>query len=151
MRKLLAITRECLLVLNSRDRRIFWFIVAIQCFLALLDLIGVVIIGIVGSLSIQGIQSKTPQGKTLSVLEFLNISDFPLQTQVTILTLLAVVALLLKTVLSMIFTKRILNFLSDRGSDTASNLVDKLLGEPLTSIHSRDSHDIEYAIGDYES
>ena len=84
MRKLLAITRECLLVLNSRDRRIFWFIVAIQCFLALLDLIGVVIIGIVGSLSIQGIQSKTPQGKTLSVLEFLNISDFPLQTQVTI-------------------------------------------------------------------
>ena len=147
MRKLLAITRECLLVLNSRDRRIFWFIVAIQCFLALLDLIGVVIIGIVGSLSIQGIQSKTPQGKTLSVLEFLNISDFPLQTQVTILTLLAVVALLLKTVLSMIFTKRILNFLSDRGSDTASNLVDKLLGEPLTSIHSRDSHDIEYAIG----
>ena len=47
----------------------------------------------------------------------------------------------------MIFTKRILNFLSDRGSDTASNLVDKLLGEPLTSIHSRDSHDIEYAIG----
>ncbi len=147
MRKLLAITRECLLVLNSRDRRIFWFIVAIQCFLALLDLIGVVIIGIVGSLSIQGIQSKTPQGKTLSALEFLNISGLPLQTQVTVLTLLAVVALLLKTILSMVFTKRILNFLSDRGSDTAANLVDKLLSEPLTSIHSRDSHDIEYAIG----
>jgi ABC-type multidrug transport system fused ATPase/permease subunit len=147
VRKLLAITRECLLVLNSRDRRIFWFIVAIQCFLALLDLIGVVIIGIVGSLSIQGIQSKTPQGKTLSALEFLNISGLPLQTQVTVLTLLAVVALLLKTILSMVFTKRILNFLSDRGSDTAANLVDKLLSEPLTSIHSRDSHDIEYAIG----
>ncbi len=147
MRKLLAITRECLLVLNPKDRRIFWVIVAIQCFLALLDLIGVVIIGIVGSLSIQGIQSKTPQGKSLAVLEFFNISEFPLQTQVTILTLLAVVALLLKTVLSMIFTRKILNFLSNRGSDAASNLVAKLLGEPLTSIQSKDSHDIEYAIG----
>jgi ABC-type multidrug transport system fused ATPase/permease subunit len=105
------------------------------------------VIGIIGSLTIQGVQSRSPQGKTLEVLKVLQLSEFSLQAQVAALTVFAVVVLLMKTVLTMVLTKKILNFLSRRGSDTASILVEKLIGEPLTSVQNRDSHDIEYAIG----
>jgi len=147
MSKLIDITRECLQILNRRDRKIYWIIVIVQCFLAILDLIGVMVIGIIGSLTIQGVQSRSPQGKTLEVLKVLQLSEFSLQAQVAALTVFAVVVLLMKTVLTMVLTKKILNFLSRRGSDTASILVEKLIGEPLTSVQNRDSHDIEYAIG----
>lgn len=147
MSKLVAITRECLRILNRRDRKVYWIIIVVQCFLAILDLIGVMVIGIIGSLTIQGVQSRNPQGKTLEVLEVLQLSEFSLQVQVASLTTFAVIVLLVKTVLTMVLTKKILNFLSRRGSETASKLVEKLIGEPLTSVQARESHDIEYAIG----
>ena len=48
-----------------------------QVLLSLLDVIGVAIIGIIGSLSVSGSVSSSPGGRVETALNYLNIDEFP--------------------------------------------------------------------------
>ncbi len=112
-------------------------IAVILVLLSLLDLIGVALLGLVGTLSISGIQSVGPSGTVLNFLNLLRIGDVSFQTQVAILAILAAVILLVRTVLSVFFTKRILKFFALRAASITINLVDRLLRTDLHYIQSK--------------
>jgi ABC-type multidrug transport system fused ATPase/permease subunit len=110
---------------------------AIQVSLGILDLIGVAAIGMLGSLAISGVQSKQPGNRVFSVLEFLNIENSTLQFQATVLGILAAFLLLTRTLLSVLITKRIMHFLSRRGAELSSILINDLLSKSILEINSR--------------
>jgi hypothetical protein len=98
-------------IFNKRDKAKIVSISIIQIGLNILDLAGVVLIGLVGALAINGTSSRPPGDRVQTVLNFLNLDKFNLQTQVTYIAILASLILVIKTVFSVYFTRKILFFL----------------------------------------
>jgi hypothetical protein len=118
--------KQIFLLFPVKDKRKLYLVVAIQILLSFLDLAGIAAIGILGSIAVNGIQSKVAGNKVTKVLEILNIDTLPFQRQVAFLGLIAVIIFVSKTVVSIYLTRKTLLFLSRRGALIASNLVSSL-------------------------
>jgi ABC-type multidrug transport system fused ATPase/permease subunit len=110
------------------------------------DLAGVAVIGILGALAVNGIQSKGPGERVASVLELLGLSDQTFQTQVAVLGIIATLLLLGRTIFSVFFTRKTLLFLSHRGAKASSELISKLLSQSLLQIQSRTTQQTLFAV-----
>ena len=137
---------RCIRVLDYSDRRKILAITFIQISLGLLDLLGVIAIGLLGALSVTGIQNRLPGNRVSSALDLLHISEISFQAQAIVLGGLAVVLLVGRTLLSIFFTRRILFFLSRKGADMSANLIRRLLSSPLLFIQSRTTQETLYAV-----
>jgi ABC-type multidrug transport system fused ATPase/permease subunit len=133
-------------ILNRSERIKYVLVSSTQTFLGLLDLAGVAIVGAIGALAVSGVQSKTPGNKVSSILKFANLENFTLQKQIMILGAISVLLFVTKTVLAMIFTRRILFFLSLRSARISTELFNKLLGTSLPKISERTNQENLYAL-----
>ena len=133
-------------VISQTDRRKLLVVTILQISMGALDLMGVVAIGLLGALSVSGLQSNEPGDRVSSALQFLHILNLPFQTQATILCVGAVFLLVGRTVLSIFFTRRILFFLSRRGAEISANLISRLLSQPLLTVQARTTQETLYAV-----
>jgi len=134
------------LVLNASDRRKLFAVIIIQIFLGGLDLIGVALIGVIGSITINGVGSKEPGDRVQWLLDKLQIGNLEFQNQATILALLSVSILLVKTLASMFFVRKVIYFLSYRGAHLSSILVSRLLTRPLLFVQRRSNQETLFAL-----
>ena len=151
MNKLLSDWRQSAIarsmqILSRSDQRKVIAVAFVQICMAALDLLGVVAIGLLGALSVTGLQSNTPGDRVTSVLRVLHISEFPFQTQATIIGLGAIFLLVGRTILSIFFTRRIMFFLSRRGALISANLISRLLAQPLQIVQSRTTQETLFAV-----
>ena len=114
--------------------------------MGVLDLLGVVAVGLLGVLSVTGLQSQTPGIRVSTALRILNISDSPFQTQVVVISMIAVFLLVGRTVLSIFFTRRVIFFLSRRGALISANLISRLLSQPLLTVQARTTQDTLFSV-----
>lgn len=133
-------------VLPKKDQMKILMIAILQVILGGLDLLGVIAIGLLGALSVTGIQSNEPGDRVQSALNLLQISDASFQTQASILGISAVLLLVGRTLLSIFFTRRILFFLSRRGAKISANLITRLLSQPLLKVQERTTQETLYAV-----
>ena len=133
-------------ILPKSDRKKILAVTVIQIFLGTLDLLGVMALGLLGALSVSGLQSQKPGDRISSVLQILHITDSSFQTQALILGVAAVFLLVGRTILSIFFTRRILFFLSRRGAKISANLISRLLSKPLLTILERTTQETLYAV-----
>lgn len=121
-------------------------IAGIQFLLAFFDLIGIFLIGILGSVTIYGVQSKNVGVRTNKVLELLNIDDLTFHQQVVFLALLAFFFLFTKTLISGYLTKRILYFLSVKGSLLSGKLIKSIFQSNPHEVIQHRKLDLVYAV-----
>jgi ABC-type multidrug transport system fused ATPase/permease subunit len=133
-------------VLTRSDQRKVLIVIGLQISLSVLDLIGVAIVGLVGALSITGIQSQKPGNRVSSVLEVLRLSDNGLQYQVAILGIAAGLFFVTRSLLSIFISRRTLYFLSRRGAFVSSRLVFKLLSNSLLEVQKLGIQQTVYAL-----
>ncbi len=138
--------RKSYSILPPKDRAKVLLISGIQISLSVLDLLGVLAIGLLGTLSAYGIQSQKPQGRVLEVLQFLGLSESTFRSQVLLLGLGALILLVSRTVISIIFTRKILFFLGHRGARLSAQLVSRLLAQPLLFVQKRTTQEMLYAV-----
>jgi ABC-type multidrug transport system fused ATPase/permease subunit len=141
-----GVLKGAIALLPNRDRTKLSLVIVLQILLSLLDLVGVAIVGAIGALAVTGIQSRTPGGRILELLEFLNLENSTFQFQVAILGMLAASFLLTRTIFSVILTRKILFFLSRRSAILSANLASKLLRERLSFIQRRSSQQTLYSL-----
>jgi ABC-type multidrug transport system fused ATPase/permease subunit len=137
---------EALGVLSKSDKRKLVLVSFIQTMLATLDLIGVFAIGLLGALSISGIQSKQPNQQVLNALTFLQIESWTFEQQAFLLAICSVVLLVGRTILSIVFTRRILRFMSHRGAVISSRLVSQFLSQPLLIVQKWSTQQALFAV-----
>jgi ABC-type multidrug transport system fused ATPase/permease subunit len=133
-------------VLSKHDQQKIAAVILIQIFLSLLDLLGVALVGILGTLAVSGIQSDQPGSRVTSALLFLNIDQYSMQRQVAILGLLAASVLIGRTIISAIFIRKTMYFLSRRGAVVSSNLVAKLFNQSTLIVNSRSHQTTLYTV-----
>lgn len=124
-------------VLNNRDKTRFYYVMFIQIFLGLLDLLGVAIIGLLGALSLNGVQSRPPGDRISAFLRLLGLGSESFQVQAAALGVAATLILVTRTLISIILTKKILFFLSRRGALISSDLVKKMLSQSILNIQRK--------------
>ena len=138
--------RKCFALLESKDQQKLGIMAVIQLLLSLLDLLGVALVGILATLAINGIDSKAPSGKVETVLRLLQIDEFSLQKQAAILGVSAVLLLIGRTFLSVVFVRRTLFFLSRRGASLSSTLFSKVISQSLQGIQKHSIQEYLYSI-----
>ena len=117
---------EIFKLLNKDDIwKIFWLAI-IQFGVSILDLLGLLVIGVVTSLGISAI-SSTPTPTAISfVYELPLLGQLPLEPMIVWLSLFSGMLLLCKTFISAKITRRILGFLSLREALISANYVEKV-------------------------
>ncbi len=138
--------KEIARVLPDKDLKKISLVIVLQIFMGLIDLLGVALIGVLGALAVSGVQSTSPGSKVEMLLRLLNLDGLVFQTQAAILGTLAAVILISRTLISVVFTRKTLFFLSRRGAILTTNLVSKLLSEPLIRIQQNTSQDLIFAL-----
>jgi len=112
----------------------------------LLDLAGVAAIGMIGALTIRGVGSQGPGDRVANVLNFLNLENQTLQKQVAVLAIAATLLFLFRTLLSIVFTRKTLKFLSRRGAHLTTSLFSRSLNQPFLKLQSKSQQETLYAL-----
>ena len=122
------------------------FFAFIQIILSFLDLIGVALLGLVGAISISGIQTGRPSSGVSNVLEKIAISNYSFQQQVAILAIAATFVLFLRTVLSIYISRKSLFFFARKSAALSSKLTFQFLSRDLLFVQRRSSQEILFSL-----
>ncbi len=136
---------RCMNLLPKRDRKRIKLVISAQLFLSLFDLIGVASVGILGALTVRGIQSAAPGDRVSKVLELLGIQSLSFQSQVTVLGIITAGVFVFRTIASVYITRKTLLFLSRRSAEISSEQVTKILSNPRLILEERNPQEIIYA------
>lgn len=124
---------------GSNDKVKLVSIIFAQVLLSFLDLIGVIILGLVGTIAFNGIQGTSPGGLAASFLGFFQLKNLTFQQQVSILAGLAVSVLILKTILSVFFTRRTLLFFARRASLLSGRILKHIISQDFLFLAKNSS------------
>lgn len=133
-------------LLSARDRKKIFGVIAIQIIFSLLDLIGVALIGVLGALAITGVQAKAPGNRVSFVLNFLGLSDQPLQLQATVIGLLGAFFLVSKTIFSVYFVRKTVYFLARKNAEISAELLTKVLSQSLTRLRAKSMQELLFGV-----
>jgi ABC-type multidrug transport system fused ATPase/permease subunit len=133
-------------LLSREDQRKIFVVLVIQIGLGILDLMAVAFVGVLGALAVNGVQSRGPGNRVSALLKMVGLADLSFQNQVAILGGLAAFILILRTLLSIFFSRLTMFFLSRRGAIVSARLMKRLLAQPLLVVQERTAQETLYAI-----
>lgn len=143
---IVRIIRESLSLLSKRDRGLLGVITLAQIATGFLDLAGVLLIGMVSVLTISVVSDTPPPAIVQSITDRMGWGDVAPETLAAWLCLAAGFALIAKSILSAILTRRTYRFLAFRQAALSARLTASLLSRPLLEIQARASQDIAFVI-----
>lgn len=141
-----AAIRASLNLLERRDRWMLGIALSMQIATALLDLLGVALIGLVSTLSLAAIQGQEPPRAVNAIFSRLGIVDMTGGTVLAVLAGAAAALLLAKDVVGPLLISRIFAFLAHRQADFSGRLSRELLSRPLTFVQQRSSQETAAAL-----
>jgi ATP-binding cassette, subfamily B, bacterial PglK len=113
--------------------------------LGILDLIAIGLIGVLVSMAINGDESDLTN-RIRRLFDPLGSSSWDFSSLISFIAIVTALFFVLKTVLSIKFTRRILHFLSSNAAELSSRLVAKMLTRPITSLETKSSHETLYLL-----
>jgi len=138
--------KRCSKVLTRRDRRRIFLVIFLQAVLSALDFLGVIAIGVLGSMGVSIVQSKEPSSSVARVISFLGLESMAPSQQAQVIGLIALVSLVTRSIVSIYISRRIIFFLSLRGANLSADLTSKLLAQPLLFLRKRSSQQTIFAL-----
>lgn len=107
---------------------------SIQIGVSLIDVIGVMLTGLVGVISVNSLQSGLPSNAVLRVLTILGLEGQPLNRQLQILAGATILILIGKTFASIHFAKLTTRLLSSLSASTSAKILDEYLNLPFSEV-----------------
>jgi ABC-type multidrug transport system fused ATPase/permease subunit len=130
-------------LLNRRDQRILFIATGLQMLLSLLDLVGVLLLGVVAAAA-AGAAFGTPLNVSgISILSDLLPTD---TTGIIVMASIAAILLVSKSIISLLLTRRIFRFIANRQAMIAGNIAERLLSRPLLELQVRSSQETTAAL-----
>lgn len=133
-------------LLTKIEKRKISGVIAIQIFLGFLDLVAIAIVGILGALAVNGVKSSEPDSRVSLILQLVGIDKLDFRTQVAILGIGAALILIVRTIFSVYFSRKILYFLSFKASTLTGRLFSRVIQKPLLSIRAKSSQELLFAL-----
>ena len=133
-------------LLTSHDRRRLALITCVQMSTSVLDLLGVLLVGLVSALSLSALGSMPQPAIIEGTLETIGLSE---EDPVVVALLLAAIAgflLIAKSLINMLLIRRVLVFLANKQALVAGHLAAGLLSRPLLQVQQRSSQETVYTL-----
>jgi ABC-type multidrug transport system fused ATPase/permease subunit len=146
MKKYIEAVKSASSVLPKGDKSKIVTVSIVQVSLSFLDLLGIALIGVIGALSITGIQGAQVGDRSATVLRLFFLENFSLYNQVVILAVISVLILTARTLLSMYFSRRYLRFLATRSAGISSNLFAKLISQSIVEVQKRNTQETLFIV-----
>jgi len=143
LKRLLVIALK---LLSPRDRGWLIVIASLQALIGLLDLVGIVFLGALSSVVLNGLKSRSYGDRLGQFLALLKIENNDLNFQILFLASVAIVAIFSRILLSVYSSRRILRFLSIRSAQVSRKIFQKVLEEGLDFIKRRTALNTQFAI-----
>jgi ABC-type multidrug transport system fused ATPase/permease subunit len=124
-------------ILSRRDKSLSLVVVGIYALLGVLDIVAVFVIGLMGSLAVNGVSGNAPGNRVSWVLDLLGIQNQSVQSQVSMLGAIAAVILISKSISSIYLSKKTLFFLSYRAAVISKKLIIALLKRNIGAIKEK--------------
>lgn len=138
--------RTSLGLLAQRDRRLLAASVALQMATSILDLIGVMLIGLVGAMSMAAVQGDQIPKSAAVAVSALGLAGRSRSETLAIIAAAAAMFLLAKSVLSPLIMARIMRFLARRQAIVSAGLTKELLSRPLPFVQRRSTQETAFAL-----
>jgi ATP-binding cassette subfamily C protein len=135
--------RDILSILNVTEKRKLKFFVGLQMSLSLLDLIGVALIGIIVAISTSNI-GELKQPALLEQIPIFSSSTF--YFQIVLLSLMALFFLIGRTVLSIVVTKKVFVFFSNKSSELTTKLLSNIFSNPVNILNRSNTSEYVYLL-----
>jgi ABC-type multidrug transport system fused ATPase/permease subunit len=120
---------------NSKVKKRLAILLFGQIFATILDIIGILMFGLLGSLVISGVNFKEPQGNLLKLLELFRLDGQKLQIQAMVIAIIAIALLILRSSLSIYIYSTTSRQLSKATALFTEKFVMRLLQQDLTVIN----------------
>lgn len=137
--------RRSLEILPRNDQIKIIGITFAQFALSILDLFGIAVLGILGSVAISGVSWRGNNVKIQDFLNYAGLAGLNLRDQVLLLGIIGSITIFFKSIVSLYFNRRILYYLSYRSAKLSSKLLKNLLNADLQTIQQRSVQDLIYS------
>jgi ABC-type multidrug transport system fused ATPase/permease subunit len=109
-------------------------------------LFGVVLLGVLGSLTISGVQSRNPSNQVGSVLRLLGIEDLNFQKQSIVLGVIAASFLILKTIMSAFLSRKTALFMGTVAAEITTSKFSAYLFQSFENMSRFSTHQVLYGL-----
>jgi ABC-type multidrug transport system fused ATPase/permease subunit len=137
---------ESLRTLDSGDKKRLTLVILMQFFLGLVDLVGVILIGVLGALTVSGIANQEIGDRVSIALKYMSLEDSTFETQSLVIALSAALLLISRTVISVSLVKASLRFLSLKAAKLTGNIVNKMLSQSFQAVESRSLSEMQFIV-----
>jgi len=135
--------KQALSLLSNRDKRLLIVATVAQMLLSLLDLAGVLLLGLVAAAAAGAAMGTPLNVGGLSIVGELLPTD---ATATIVLAFVAALLLVSKSVIGLLLTRRIFRFIANRQAVIAGALAERLLNRPLLELQARSSQETTIAL-----
>lgn len=133
-------------ILSSRDRLLLGVVVLINMVLALFDLIGILLIGAVGSLSVRSLGGTGTGDRVSETLKILGIENQDVESQIVSVGIIAAIFLISKTIFSLFLVRKVTFFMARRAAVISEGLVQQYFAVPVSKINQTSAQSSIYAL-----
>lgn len=138
--------KTAFLMLDGNVKNRLSRVIMAQFLMSILDLVGVLLVGIVGALAAGKILGQGSNSTLDSLVDSLGLSRLSLSTQVVVISIFALMILTLRSIVTIHLSKKTLKFLSIAAGKMTIDLFSKLIKMPSVYIRSKREQEILLAI-----
>jgi len=133
--------------LLSRKNKILYVLGSgLQASLGLIDLIGVLISGIIGVVASNVLTGNQIPNLILEILSFFKLENKSPSSLIVILSIVALLFFLMKTILALYISKKLFRFLANQQSAISSKMFNYIINADYIWIRNKDPHQISTAM-----
>lgn len=139
--------KRSLELLSSKQRTRLLVIAVIQISLALLDLLGITLLGMLAAVAVSGVGATGIPPIVQRAVDAAGLQELTVSQLSVVLAGLAVLVLVSKTLISAYVSRRIFRFLANRQADVSARLARAFLSRPLLEVQRWTTSEAIYALG----
>jgi ABC-type multidrug transport system fused ATPase/permease subunit len=146
LQKLVNLIKKAFSLLDLKDKRKVQLMIPISVFLGLLDLVGVVLLGTVGTLAFRLISNDPKPTKLENILQSVIPGNVSLNTLILFLAVASILVLGSKTILQAFVNFKYLKFLAKLESDLSLKLFTKIIRSRASDVNNNKVSDYQYSL-----
>lgn len=132
-------------ILNHDTKKKLLLSIIVHSFLNILDMFSILLTGFLVGLVVVVLQSSIQSSNQIQILKLLNLDNFGIEIQITILSILVVSGLVIKTLCAAIYTRKLFKFISLEGARISIDLLSKMVNSFDDAINRKSMNDKIYA------
>jgi len=137
---------RALKLLVRKDKLQVFGLASVQIVLSVLDLIGILLVGVISLLATNNELVTANTGSVHFVLNSLGLQKYSVASVIQILGIISVLMLTMRTLFSVLIAKKTFSFLAKKSETISENLAKNVFSQDILTLRKVSSQELAYAI-----